>query len=93
MEIIGMEANAYEKSIRELNQFLDRIDRLLENTSPKTIGEWIDNQEACLILNVSLRTLQNLRDTEQIAYTQLERKVYYKREDIQKYIDKHCVKR
>lgn len=23
MEIIGMEANAYEKSIRELNQFLD----------------------------------------------------------------------
>ena len=48
MEIIGMEANAYEKSIRELNQFLDRIDRLLENTSPKTIGEWIDNQEACL---------------------------------------------
>ena len=88
-----MEANAYEKSIRELNQFLDRIDRLLENTSPKTIGEWIDNQEACLILNVSLRTLQNLRDTEQIAYTQLERKVYYKREDIQKYIDKHCVKR
>lgn len=93
MEIIGMEANAYEKSIRELNQFLDRIDRLLENTSPKTIGEWIDNQEACLILNVSLRTLQNLRDTRQIAYTQLERKVYYKREDIQKYIDKHCVKR
>lgn len=61
MEIIGMEANAYEKSIRELNQFLDRIDRLLESTSPKTIGEWIDNQEACLILNVSLRTLQNLR--------------------------------
>lgn len=58
MEIIGMEANAYEKSIRELNQFLDRIDRLLESTSPKTIGEWIDNQEACLILNVSLRTLQ-----------------------------------
>ena len=47
MEIIGMEANAYEKSIRELNQFLDRIDRLLESTSPKTIGEWIDNQEAC----------------------------------------------
>ena len=35
MEIIGMEANAYEKSIRELNQFLDRIDRLLESTSPK----------------------------------------------------------
>ena len=25
MEIIGMEANAYEKSIRELNQFLDRM--------------------------------------------------------------------
>lgn len=93
MEIIGMEANAYEKSIRELNQFLDKIDRLLESTSPKAIGEWIDNQEACLILNVSLRTLQNLRDTGQIAYTQLERKVYYKREDIQKYINKHSVKR
>ena len=55
----------------------------------KAIGEWLDNQEVCLILKISPRTLQNLRDTDQISYSQMGRKIYYKKKDIQKFIEKH----
>ena len=49
----------------------------------------LDNQEVCLILKISPRTLQNLRDTDQISYSQIGKKIYYKKEDIQKFIEKH----
>ena len=58
-------------------------------TYEKTLKEIENNQEVCLILKISPRTLQNLRDTDQISYSQIGKKIYYKKEDIQKFIEKH----
>jgi len=71
MEIIGIETATYEKTLKEIENFLDTIDKLITASSQKTIGEWLDNQEVCLILKISPRTLQNLRDTDQISYSQI----------------------
>ena len=84
MEIIGIETATYEKTLKEIENFLDTIDKLITASSHKTIGEWLDNQEVCLILKIAPRTLQNLRDTDQISYSQIGKKIYYKKEDIQK---------
>jgi len=91
MEIIGIETATYEKTLKEIENFLDTIDKLITASSQKTIGEWLDNQEVCLILKISPRTLQNLRDTDQISYSQIGKKIYYKKEDIQKFIEKHKI--
>jgi len=48
----------------------------------KKLGEWLDNQDVCQMLNVSPRTLQTLRDNGTLAYSQINRKVYYKPEDV-----------
>lgn len=79
MEIIGIETATYEKTLKEIENFLDSVDELIETSSHKVIGEWLDNQEVCLILKISPRTLQNLRDTDQISYSQVGRKIYYKK--------------
>ena len=50
MEIIGIETATYEKTLKEIENFLDTIDKLITASSQKTIGEWLDNQEVCLIL-------------------------------------------
>ena len=84
MEIIGIETATYEKTLKEIENFLDTIDKLITASSHKTIGEWLDNQEVCLILKIAPRTLQNLRDTDQISYSQIGKKIYYKKEDIEK---------
>ena len=49
MEIIGIETATYEKTLKEIENFLDTIDKLITASSQKTIGEWLDNQEVCLI--------------------------------------------
>ena len=45
-------------------------------------GDWLDNQDVCQMLNISPRTLQTFRDNGTLAYSQINRKVYYKPEDI-----------
>jgi DNA-binding transcriptional MerR regulator len=47
------------------------------------LGEWLDNQDVCQMLNISPRTLQTLRDNGTLAYSQINRKVYYKLEDVE----------
>ena len=46
--------------------------------------KWLDNQEVCLLLKVSPRTLQTLRDNGTLAYTQICHKTYYKPGDVEK---------
>jgi len=46
-------------------------------------GGWLDNQDVCQMLNISPRTLQTLRDNGMLAYSQINRKVYYKHEDVE----------
>lgn len=48
----------------------------------QSIDDWLDNQELCLLLDVSLRTLQTYRDKGVLAYSMIGHKCYYKRSDI-----------
>lgn len=89
MEIIEIEMATYEKTLKEIECFLDTVDELIAASSQQKTGEWLGNQDVCLILKISPRTLQNLRDTDQISYSQIGRKSYYKEKDIQKFIEKH----
>ena len=58
MEIIGIETATYEKTLKEIENFLDTIDKLITASSHKTIGEWLDNQEVCLIQHSDQRIVQ-----------------------------------
>lgn len=89
MEIIGIEKMTYENILLEIEKFLDRTNNLANDYSSKKINNWIDNQEVCLWLKISPRTLQHLRNTRQIPFSQLGRKIYYKKQDILVYIEKH----
>ena len=47
-------------------------------------GDWLDNQDVCQILNISPRTLQTLRNNGTLAFSQINRKVYYKPKDVER---------
>ena len=49
----------------------------------KGLGDWLDNQDVCQMLNISPRTLQTLRDNGMLAYSQINRKLYYKPVDVE----------
>ena len=56
---------------------------LADRGTDKGLGDWLDNQDVCQMLDISPRTLQTLRDNGTLAYSQINRKVYYKPEDVE----------
>lgn len=48
------------------------------------LHDWLDNYKVMTLLGISYRTLQTLRSNGMLPYSKIGRKVYYRREDVQK---------
>ena len=53
------------------------------------LNDWLDNQDVCTILDISERKLLSLRQKGMIPYSRIERKVYYKKDDIMDYMKRN----
>ena len=84
MEVISIERSTYEELLTSFNSFVAQMRALADRGTDKKLGDWLDNQDVCQILNISPRTLQTLRDNGTLAYSQINRKVYYKPEDVER---------
>ena len=75
------------------NSFVLQMKAMAGRGTDKRLGDWLDNQDVCQILNISPRTLQTLRQNGTLAYSQIEHKVYYKPEDVERIIPRVEVKK
>lgn len=82
MEIVSIEAKLLDSLSINLNALADEAEILCKERD-YALGKWLDNQDVCEILNVTKRTLQNYRDNGTLPYTHIERKIYYKPEDVE----------
>ena len=86
MEFVCIEA----KTFMEMNEALEAIARRVHETcggSTRGMDEWIDNQEAGTLMDVSPRKMLQLRRSGSIPYSYIDRKVYYKRQDIIRFME------
>ena len=86
MEVISIERSTYEELLTSFNSFVLQMKAMAGRGTDKQFGEWLDNQDVCQILNISPRTLQTLRQNGTLAYSQIEHKIYYKPEDVERII-------
>ena len=86
MEVISIERSTYEELLTSFNSFVSQMKAMAGRGTDKRLGEWLDNQDVCQILNISPRTLQTLRQNGTLAYSQIEHKIYYKPEDVERII-------
>ena len=86
MEVISIERSTYEELLTSFNGFVSQMKAIAGRGTDKRLGEWLDNQDVCQILNICPRTLQTLRQNGTLAYSQIEHKVYYKPEDVERII-------
>ena len=84
MEVISIERSTYEELLTSFNSFVLQMKAMAGRGTNKRLGEWLDNQDVCQILNISPRTLQTLRQNGTLAYSQIEHKTYYKPEDVER---------
>ena len=72
--------------VAKFDCFVSRMDIICQRHGEKTMGEWMDNQDVCRMLNISARTLQTLRDNGTLAYSQINHKIFYRPEDVQRIV-------
>ena len=77
MEIVSIERSTYEELLTNFNSFVEQMKKMGSRGTDKGLG-------VCQIMNISPRTLQTLRNNGTLAYSQIERKVYYKPEDVKR---------
>ena len=87
MEVIAIERKTYEAMMERFRILTAKVDALCRDSDEERMGKWLDNQDVCQILNVSLRTLQTYRSNRTLPYTKIGYKMYYKPEDVGKLLE------
>ena len=74
-------------------RFMKRFDRIDSNIEKMAMKEkllegerLLDNQDVCQMLNVSKRTLQRYRSSEELPYQMIYHKTFYKESDVEAFI-------
>ena len=84
MEVIAIQKSALDGMKNELKALLELTENATQKYTPIFAEEqWLDNQEVCLMMNITKRTLQTYKDKGLLPYSKLNRKNYYKRSDVQ----------
>ena len=83
MEVIAIQKSALDGMKNELKDLLEMTKDATEKyVSIFNKEKWLDNQELCLMMNITKRTLQTYKDKGILSYTRLNRKNYYKPSDV-----------
>ena len=84
MEVIAIQKSALDGMQNELRELLEMTENAIRRYTPIFKEEkWLDNQEVCLMMDITKRTLQTYKDKGLLPYSKLNRKNYYKRSDVQ----------
>ena len=88
MEIVNIEAGTFKEMITSIRLLKEKLENLKNRQTSKSLDDWMDNQEVCMALNISQRTLQALRSNGTLPFSQIDRKTYYRRQDVIRLIEK-----
>jgi len=85
MELINGNSEIIRDFFQSMERMLDGISRLAKENRPHLNGEkFLSNRDVAKCLKVSIRTLQEWRDTGVIPYIQIKGKIIYRQSDIER---------
>ena len=84
MEVVIIEKKAFEALLTDMATLLEKVDVLARKCSGRRLSNWQDGEDVCRMLRISPRTLQTLRDNRLIACSQINRKFFYRPEEVER---------
>ena len=75
MEVITIDSQAFKVLMEKLDALSEYVNTL-KPPAENDDGSWVDSHEICDFLKISERTLQRLRTSGKISYTNLGGKYY-----------------
>ena len=93
MDIVAIERVSFDSFRKKLEQIISLADNTFLSSSDMCIEkEWIEGKTLAASLNISLRTLQSLRESGKLSFSAVGKKVYYKVAEVQKLLDSGRIK-
>lgn len=86
METVSIEKKTFERMLATFNALSEKVAALQRKSDGKRLDRWLTGEEVCGQLRISPRTLQALRDKRLIGFSQINRKFYYKPEEVKRLI-------
>ncbi|HQP03732.1 MAG: helix-turn-helix domain-containing protein [Bacteroidales bacterium] len=86
MNVITFETEAYAQIWDAIKNIEKKINDLHKSAFTPVSERWMDNQEVAVLMKISKRTLQTLRDEKKLPYTRIGKKFYYKAVDVEKFL-------
>ena len=81
-----------EEEWRNLHDTLEQIiDLITRRNADDSSSEWIESDEARKLLGISPKTWQNYRDQRLIPFSQIGRKIYVNRADLDAFLRQHRI--
>lgn len=83
-KVIIINQLVFDELVNHLKFLAKRVDYLHKMQMSKKLGEHLNGEQVCNILNIKPRTLQTYRDSGKIGFTQIGRKIFYRVNDVDK---------
>lgn len=89
-EIIGKNNEEVKRFFLEVEKIADAVHRSSDSNRPLLNGEqYLTNRDVSEKLHISMRTLQDYRDTGKLAFIKLDGKILYKASDINRLLEEN----
>lgn len=89
MEYIAIDKSTYDDMLNGIKKTIKEIQSLAEVHNLQS--DWVENGELAEMLSISKRQLQGYRERGLIGYSYIGRKIYNRRQDIDKLILLHTI--
>ena len=84
MEVVIIEKKTFEALLTDVATLMEKVNGLARMCNDRRLSNWLDGEDVCRMLRISPRTLQTLRDNRLIACSQVNRKFFYKPEEVER---------
>ncbi len=85
--VLVVDEQLFNKLLGKIDYLTDKVNSLSISSNDGFKDKWYVSDEVCKLLNVSKRTLQNMRDNNTLSFKKTGRKIYYKASDIEAYLE------
>ena len=85
MNIVTIEEQTFKQLCSRFANFANQVERICRLNNHQS-DKWLSGREVCALLGISIRSLQNYRDSGKLGYSQIGNKLYYKSADIERLI-------
>ena len=90
MEYIAIEKSEYEQLLGTVKKAAMEIRAIAEECSINS--EWVENSELAEIIGLSKRQLQGYRERGVLGFSTIGRKIYYRRDEVERLIKNNTIK-